>query len=238
MKQSYSIQWIATLLAGVKLSDVVIFGARDTASLAHFYLRHDSPFKVVAFTTHREFLPEGQRFENCPVVPFDSLVVEYPPHQVKAFAPMTYRRMNRDRAEVYQSLKELGYQMISYVSSRASIFANSAIGDNCFILENATVQPFATIGANVVVWSGALIAHHCQIRDHVFIAPRAVVLGHCEVGEYCFLGANSTIRNHVVLKEGTFVGMGAGVTHDTDPWSVWCTPAAECRGESSAQRLY
>ena len=52
---------------------VVIFGTRDLASLAHFYLRCDSPHEVVAFTVDREFLPDEPHFEGLPIVPFDEI---------------------------------------------------------------------------------------------------------------------------------------------------------------------
>ena len=55
------------------MADVVIFGVKDFASLAHFYLRHDSEHRVVAFTVHREFMPAEGEFEGLPVVPLEEL---------------------------------------------------------------------------------------------------------------------------------------------------------------------
>ena len=61
------------------MADVVIFGTRDFASLAHFYLRHDSPHNVVGFTVHREYLPESAEFEGLPVVAFEELEHDFRP---------------------------------------------------------------------------------------------------------------------------------------------------------------
>src|SRR6188768_1517644 len=142
------------------MADVVIFGARDFASLAHFYLRHDSPHRVVGFTVHREFLPAEASFEGLPIVPFEDLEIHFPPTQCLAFAPLSHRRMNRLREEVYVALKQRGYSLISYVSTRATVFPETPIGDNCFILEDNTLQPYVNIGNNVVIWSGNHIGHH------------------------------------------------------------------------------
>ena len=60
------------------MAKVIIFGVKDFASLAHYYLRHDSPHEVVAFTVHREFLPEGQMFEGLPVVATEELPSRFP----------------------------------------------------------------------------------------------------------------------------------------------------------------
>src|SRR6185436_1582305 len=104
------------------MADVVIFGVQDFASLAHFYLRHDSPHRVVGFTVHREYLPESREFEGLPVVQFEELESHFPAGQASAFAPMSHGRMNRQRQAIYAALKARGYTLISYVSSRATRF--------------------------------------------------------------------------------------------------------------------
>ncbi|HEX4413487.1 MAG TPA: acetyltransferase, partial [Lacipirellulaceae bacterium] len=185
------------------MADVVIFGVGDCASLAHFYLANDSPHDVVGFTVHREFLPASGEFEGLPVVAFDELESTFPPHRVSAFAPLSSLRMNRFREEVYRGFKERGYPLISYISSKATCFPNTQFGDNCFVLENATIQLFSLIGNNVVLWSGCHVGHHSTVGDHAFFAPHAVTAGHCAIGPYCFLGTNATIRDHVTLGEGT-----------------------------------
>jgi sugar O-acyltransferase (sialic acid O-acetyltransferase NeuD family) len=216
------------------MADVVIFGTRDFASLAHFYLRHDSSHRVVGFTVHREFMPAEGEFEGLPVVPFEELEQRFPPQQVSAFAPLSHRRMNRLRREVYESLKARGYPLVSYVSSRATHFPGTAIGENCFILEDNTIQPFATIGDNVVLWSGNHIGHHSTIQDHVFVTSHVVISGHCVVGPHCFLGVNATIRDQTTLAEGTLVGMGANIMRNTEPWTIYKADATKPSKISSA----
>ncbi len=203
------------------MAKVVIFGVRDFASLAHYYLRTDSEHEVVAFTTHREFLPEEATFEGLPIVPVDELNTRYPPNQFCAFAPMSHSKMNKLREAVYNELKSIGYTLISYVSTRATCLNDGAIGDNCFILENNTIQPFVTIGNNVVLWSGNHIGHHSQIKDHCFFTSHVVLSGHCVVEPNCFLGVNATIRDQLTLAEGTLIGMSAVITKNTDEWSVY-----------------
>ncbi len=48
------------------MSKVVLFGLRDFASLAHYYLKYDSPHEVVAFTVDREFVPDQPTFRRLP----------------------------------------------------------------------------------------------------------------------------------------------------------------------------
>ena len=217
------------------MADVVIFGTRDLASLAHFYLKSDSPHRVVGFTVHREYLPDSGDFESLPVVPFEELESRFPPDAVSAFAPLSHRRMNRLREEVYRELKERGYSLISYVSSRATHFPGTPIGENCFVLEDNTIQPFASVGNNVILWSGSHVGHHSVIGDHVFFAPHAVASGHCTIESHCFLGVNSTIRDQITLGQGTLVGMGAIIARNTEPWTIYKAEATRASTKSSAE---
>lgn len=203
------------------MAKVIIFGVQDFAQLGNFYLRHDSPHEVVAFSVHEEFMPEGGSFEGLPVVPFEGVEETHPPAEFHFFAPLSHRRMNRLRESVYRQIKAKGYRLISYVSSRATVFPGAKIGDNCFILEDNTVQPYAEIGSNVVLWSGNHIGHHSVIKDHVLFTSHVVLSGHCVVEPYSFLGVNATVRDGVRIAEGSLIAMAASVTRDTEPWGVY-----------------
>src|SRR6185295_12319347 len=103
------------------MARVIIFGVQDFAQLAKFYLQHDSEHEVVAFSVNEQYLPEDKIFEGLPVVAFESVEKIYAPSEFKFFAPMSPSRMNRLRESVYQQIKQKGYDMISYVSSQATV---------------------------------------------------------------------------------------------------------------------
>ena len=216
------------------MAKVIIFGTKDFAELAHYYLTHDSIHEVVAFCVNRSYLPETNSFCGLPVVPFEEVELIYPPGDFMFFAPMSSKNMNRLREQVYQSIKDKGYSMITYVSSKATVCDN-VIGENCFILEDNTLQPFTTIGNNVVLWSGNHIGHHGTIMDHVFFTSHVVLSGHCRVEPFSFFGVNSTIRDGITISEGTLVAMGALVTSDTEPWGVYKGAPAKCGSVKSSE---
>ena len=203
------------------MAKVIIFGVQDFAQLAKFYLQHDSEHEVVAFSVHEPYLPEGRTFEGLPVVAFETVEQRYPPSDFMFFAPMSPSRMNKLRETVYHQIRQKGYEMISYVSSRATVFPEANIGDNCFILEDNTIQPFTSIGNNVVLWSGNHIGHHGIIKDHVSFTSHVVLSGHCVVESFSFFGVNATIRDGIHIAEGSFIAMSAAVTKDTEPWGVY-----------------
>lgn len=214
------------------MAKVIIFGVLDTAELAHYYLTHDSEHEIAAFTVNREYIQEEQ-FKGLPVVAFEDVENLFPPGEYSFFAPMTGRNMNRNREHIYNAAKAKGYPFISYISSRATLFDN-AIGENCFILEDNTIQPFTTIGNNVVLWSGNHIGHHGQIKDHVFFTSHVVLSGHCIVESYSFFGVNSTIRDYTSIAQGTLVGMAAAISNETEEWGIYVgNPAKKVPGKKS-----
>ena len=215
------------------MAKVIIFGVLDTAELAHYYLEHDSEHEVVAFSVNREYIQE-ESFRGLPLVAFEDVENVFPPSKYSFFAPMTGRNMNRNREAVYNQVKAKGYQFISYISSHATILDRKVIGENCFILEDNTIQPFTTVGNNVVMWSGNHIGHHGQIKDHVFFTSHVVMSGHCVIESYSFFGVNSTIRDYMTIAQGTLVGMASAVTKDTEEWGIYIgNPAKKVPGKKS-----
>lgn len=214
---------------------VVIFGNRDTAELAHYYLTNDSNYEVVAFTVNQEYLTENT-FLGLPIVPFENLESIYPPSEYLFFAPMTGVKMNTIRKNIYEEGKKKGYEYISYVSSKATVCGNQ-IGENCFILEDNTLQPFTSIGNNVVMWSGNHIGHHGKIEDHVFFTSHIVLSGHCHVKERAWFGVNATIRDYTTIGEGSLIAMGSLITKNTDDNGFYMGSPAK-KQEKSALEVY
>ena len=211
------------------MAKVIVFGDSHWASLAHFYLTHDSPHEVVAFTVDGHCLKQPSLYGR-PVVPFEEARRLYPPGDHQMFLPISFKRMNHLRAERYDQAKAMGYQLISYVSSKATTWPGFSCGDNCFIFEDNTIQPFVEIGNDVVMWSGNHIGHHTVIKDHVTIASHVVISGACTIEPYCFIGVNATVRDETIIARETLVGAGVLILEDTAEFDVYKSKPAEAAG--------
>lgn len=214
---------------------LVIFGTGDIAQLAHYYFSTDSDHEVVAFVVDSQYL-NARVFCGLPVVEFEDIVEKYPPSEYSLFIALSYTKLNSVRKDKYKAAKELGYELVTYISSRAIILNEGMIGDNCFILENNTVQPFAIIGNNVTLWSGNHIGHHSVIGDHSFIASHVVVSGGVVIGEQCFIGVNATLRDHIHIEDRCVVGAGATLLGDLESEGVYIAAATE-RSKVPSTRL-
>jgi sugar O-acyltransferase (sialic acid O-acetyltransferase NeuD family) len=215
------------------MKKLIIFGAGDIASLAHYYFTHDSDYEVIAFTVDREYVND-LIFENKPVVPFEELNLIYPPNEFDLFIALSYSNLNQIRRDKYESAMQKGYVLASYISTNATILSHD-IGVNCFILEDNTIQPFVTIGNNVTLWSGNHIGHHSIIKDHVFISSHVVISGGVEVGEQSFLGVNSTIRDHVKIGVKNVIGAGTLILKSCEDEGLYIGTRTERSQKLSSQ---
>jgi sugar O-acyltransferase (sialic acid O-acetyltransferase NeuD family) len=208
------------------MARLLVFGAGDIARLAHYYFTHDSEHEVVAFTVDQKYL-KGESFLDLPLVAFEDIGKVYPSRDYKVFVALSYAKMNKLRAEKYYDAKRSGYELVSYVSSRCTFLTEYSVGENCFILEDNTIQPFVRIGNNVTLWSGNHIGHDATIDDHCFLASHIVVSGHVHIHPYCFIGVNATLRNSIEIAPETLIGAGAVIMKDTEAKGVYLPQRAE-----------
>lgn len=211
---------------------VVIFGTGDFARVAHVYLREDSPFDVVAFTVDDQFI-EADRLDGLPIIPFEQLGDRYPPSEHRMFVAIGFRSVNRARADTYARCKDRGYELITYVSSRASSVGELDLGDNCFVFEENVIQPNVRIGDDVILWSGNHIGHDSEIGDHCFVASHAVISGNVRIGPYCFVGVNATVRDGVTIAPECVIGAGALIMRDTDRGDIYSVRGTEPAAKKS-----
>jgi sugar O-acyltransferase (sialic acid O-acetyltransferase NeuD family) len=208
---------------------IVIIGAGEFAGIAYEYFTRDSPLEVAGFSVEEQFLKERTLF-GLPVVALERLEERFPPAKFDAFVAITYTQLNRARARLYAECRRRGYALASYVSSRAAVWPNARVGDNCFLFEQVVVQYHASVGNNVIVWSGSQILHRARIEDHCFLSSHVVVGGYAEVGEGSFLGLNCCVRDTVRVERDCVIGAGAVVVKATAPRAIYvgnpATPVA------------
>ncbi len=216
------------------MADLVIVGCGVTARLAHYYFTRDSEHTVAAFTVDREYKSDDS-FLGLPVIDFAEVVERYPPDKYKMFVALGYAKMNKLRAAKYFQAKKLGYELVSYVSSKCTFLTDNPVGDNCFILEDNTIQPFVTIGNDVTLWSGNHIGHDAVIEDHCFLASHIVVSGFTRIGAYSFLGVNATLRNAIKIAPETLIGAGAVIMKDTVAQGVYLPERAKLFDKKSSE---
>lgn len=207
----------------MKEKKLVIVGDSAFAEIAYEYFTHDSDYTVVAFSVEKEYLKKDSLL-GLPIVPFETVEQSHSPSDHEVFVAITYVQLNRLRERLCAEAKRKGYSLASYISSKAFVWQNVRVGENCFIFEDNTVQPFVKLGNNVILWSGNHIGHHSTIGDNCFISSHVVISGFVEVRENCFLGVNSTISNNLKIEKDCWVGLGVTLFKDA-PRGAFYKPA-------------
>jgi sugar O-acyltransferase (sialic acid O-acetyltransferase NeuD family) len=200
--------------------------------MAYEYFTYDSPYEVVAFSVEKDYLEKRQLF-GLPVVPFEELEQIYDQKTHKAHVAITFTQLNRVRQRLCREVKGKGFSLVSYVSSKALVWRNVEIGENCWMLENNVIQHRVKIGNNVNLGSGNYIGHKAVVGDNAFISCHVVVAGFCEIGENCFLGINSSIADHRKIARDCVIGAGAVVITDTEEGKVYVGNPAKPTKRSS-----
>ena len=200
--------------------NAVIFGTGGFAEVVDFYLARDSEFTVVGFTATGEAASKSE-FCGRPLVPFEDVTARFPPAEHKMFIAVGYTKLNAVREQFCKDARRLGYQLLSYVCSKATHWGDTRIGDNVFVFESNTIQPFVSLGDGTILWSGNHIGHHTNIGGYCFITSHVVVSGYCRIGNRCFLGVNSTIADDTSVADDNIIGPGALIQKSTAPGEVY-----------------
>lgn len=215
------------------MKKVVIYGLGPIAELAKFYFDNDSDMEVVAFTVEHAY-KDKDTFYDLPVVAFEDIEKSYTPQEVLLFIAVSYSDMNRLRERKYLEGKAKGYKFANYISSKATVWTTD-IGENNFILEDNTIQPFEKIGNNNIIWSGNHIGHHGSIGNNNFIASQVVISGMVNIKDNCFLGVNATLRNNITIESFNIIGAGALILKNTQPNQVFAARGTELFPKTSDQ---
>ncbi len=213
---------------------LILIGAGELAKIAYEYFTYDSEYEVCGFCVEQGFQDAATLYDK-PIIVLEELVTRFPKEAYDIFVAIPASQLNRLRTRLYHRVKELGYTCASYISSKAFVWRNAEIGENCFVFEHNTIQPFVKIGNNVILWSGNHIGHQTVIEDHCFLSSHVVVSGYCRIGSSCFLGVNSTFNDNIELAQDCIIASGSLVSKNLlEPGRVYYgAPAKEMPKKSA-----
>lgn len=203
----------------IKNKKLVIVGSGENALLAYEFFTYDSEYQVYAFAVNSMFRNVSEIY-SLPVINLEDMTKIYPASEYFVFVAMGSGMLNHQRQFVYAQVKSMGYSCVNYISSKAVVWHNVKIGENCFILANCILQPFSEIGDNVTLWYNSNVGHRAVIRDHAFLASAAVA-SFSEIGEYSFLGAGVLVADHVKVSANNFVALGSVINKSTEENCVY-----------------
>ena len=197
---------------------LVIVGAGNTAEIVCTYFKSANR-QIAGFAVESKWLNKTELF-GLPIVAVEDIEERFPCAEHDVFVALASSQLNRQRARLFELIKNKGYDCASYVSPHAFLDKHASLGENVFVFENNVIQYNCSIGDNTILWSGNHIGHETTIGRHVFISSHVVVAGFCKIGDYCFLGINSSVGDHVEVGEDCTLGAGSSITKNLASNSV------------------
>lgn len=205
---------------------LIIVGTGLFPEVARCYFDELSEYEVIGFACHREY-QKGFAIYGLPLYAVEDLKESHPPQTATLFVGIGYKNMNKMRQRVYEELKALDYSFATFVHPGVKIWSSSTLGENVFIFEDNTIQPFTKIGNNTILWSGNHIGHHTQIGHHCFISSHVVISGSCRIGNNVFIGVNASCHDSLTIADECLIGAGAIISRDTNPKEVFAPRATK-----------
>lgn len=208
---------------------LIIYGIGKFAEYVGYVFENDSQYEVVGYCIEQDYLNENS-FSNKPLTNFENLTLEFPPGDFQLFIAVGN---NSIRERLFQRATEMGYNLASYISSKASYWDNLKVGKNVFIDEGCVLQPFISISNNSILFTSQ-IGHHTSIGSHVLISG-AKTGGNVTIGNHCYVGLNASIKQNVQIAENSIIGMGCLIEKDIKQSSVYSHKGTVKRNLDPAQ---
>lgn len=214
---------------------IVIYGLGPFAKLMHFYFSEDSPYEVAGFCVDRPYLTRG-RFCGLPVLDVEEAIKKWPPGANRMFAAIGYKKI-RNRKLMYDKAKDMGYELVSYVSSHAVVWDNCVIGTNNVIMAKVDLEPWVQIGENNIFWSDTLCGHNLKVGSHNYISAKCLLAGDMVIKDLCFVGNGAVTINQITLHDETHLFPGGVLMTDTEPGGRYAGNPAKFIGKHKGEGI-
>lgn len=190
------------------MRNLVIFGDTHFAERLFKYINIEQIDRVVAFTQEEKYIVRSD-IQGVPVIPFERLYSAIN-NDFSIIIGIGYSKMNSIRSGVYYNCKQQGYNVASYISSKALVYSDD-IGEGCFVCPGAIIGPDVQLGVCNYMESGVIMSHDNRLGNFNFISTNAVFGGFTKVGNNCFFGLHCTIKDNIVISDNNLIGSSANV---------------------------
>jgi UDP-perosamine 4-acetyltransferase len=158
---------------------------------------------------------QGKHLLDVQVLGDDSLLPDLYERGVRnAFMALGSTDTGSPRRNVYENLRQVGFQVIGVVHPSAVISKSARLGKGVTVMAGVLINANSQIGNNVIVNTGAIVEHDCIVGDHVHVATGARLAGTVTVGTGSHIGAGAIVLEGRNIGSNSIVGAGAVVVRD------------------------
>lgn len=132
----------------------------------------------------------GEVINECKVIGTIGDISTYYPEYTNIFIAVGNNKL---REELSIKAKNIGYTLVSLISSDAYISRYAVIGNGSVIFPKAVVEANAKIGKECILGSSTVINHDASIEDYVLINTGSIIRPEVSIGSLTSIGCNCVI---------------------------------------------
>jgi len=115
------------------------------------------------------------------------------------------------REKVQSRLVASGFNIISLISSTASIHKSVKVGDGVLVVGNACINIDSVIEDGVIINTNASVDHDCFISSFAHVCPGVSLAGEVTVGHASWVGIGSAVIQQIKIGSDVKVGAGSAI---------------------------
>lgn len=192
---------------------IIIFGGGGHAKSMIDLLRLEDKFQIMGILD--DHLPAGSAVMHVPVLGGSELLDDLHKRGLQ-FAVNAIGGIGQPdiRQEVFDRLKQAGYEFPACIHPRAFVESTAQIEPGVQVLAMAYVGSESRIGFGSILNYGSIVSHDCLLGNCVNLSPGGTLAGNVEIGSYTQIGMQATVNLGVKIGSHVQIGNGATIKKD------------------------
>jgi|688.fasta_scaffold05999_6 sugar O-acyltransferase (sialic acid O-acetyltransferase NeuD family) len=129
------------------------------------------------------------------------------------------------RLRLTSILEKESFQMLSVISSSASVSPTATIDSGCFVGDFSFVGPRVKLGKSVLINNSVSVSHDGVIGNFTTVCPGARLNGHVRIEDGAFIGSGAVLKNGksdfpLVVGANSTIGAGSVVISNIEIGAV------------------
>lgn len=177
--------------------NILCFGAGDFA---------DSVTRIFNISVIKYFVSDEKFItSDCTEVLNEDIINLYPPSEYEFIIAMGYDSLD-SKAEVFNSIKRMGYSITSLIHEYSYVSNDVSIGAGNIVFPGCVLEPGVSLGDGNVLWSNVTVCHDVTVGNMNFFSSGTIVGGYTGLGSRNFLCFNSVISSRLKLGDNNIIG--------------------------------
>jgi len=168
-------------------------------------IEQENKFTIAGIIDKKELV--GQKVLGYEIIASDDDLPNLFENYKNAIVTVGQIKSNTLRVKLFNTIKDIGYNLPIIISPFAYISKHSFIDEGTIIMHNALINAGVKIGKNCIINSKALVEHDSTVEDYCHVSTAAVINGGVTVKENTFFGSNATSKEYVEISK--FVKAGS-----------------------------